>query len=349
MSLYDYRGVIHCHSTYSDGTGTYEDIARAANEANLDFVIMSDHDTLKPLAEGLEKWHGSTLIICGAEISPQSNHYLVFGDEPLQGVEGLKGRPAQEMIDEVARQGWLGFLAHPDSTGSKRFNLPANPWTAWDAQNFAGMSVWNLVNDWLTQVDRDNATMIDYKEFENALAGPKPDTVKKWDELCQKRKVVAIGEVDNHNWKVQFEGQDIQVFPYETAFRTITNHVLLEKPLEKDPRKAKRQILESVRHGRLYISFDFWDDPTDGFVFEVDAEPQVARMGDEVKLGAGKTELVVTVPEEALINVYHNGESIHEDENDEALIEIDQPGVYRVEAMRDNLTWVLSNPIWVRR
>ena len=204
------------------------------------------------------------------------------------------------------------------------------------------------MNDWFTQFDRDNATMQDYTEFESALAGPRTETVKRWDELLQKRKVVGIGEVDAHNWKFDYSGEALQVFPYETAFKTIANHLLLTKPLDKNPVKAKRQILEALRAGRLYVSFDFWDDPTD-FSFEIDNGQKTALMGEEIKLGAEKTELVVSVPEEALINVFWNGESIHEDENDEVLIEISQPGVYRVEAMRDNLTWVLSNAIWVRK
>ena len=48
MAKYDYRGIIHCHSTYSDGTGDMEEIGKAANDAGLDFVMMTDHDQMKP-------------------------------------------------------------------------------------------------------------------------------------------------------------------------------------------------------------------------------------------------------------------------------------------------------------
>jgi nitrogenase molybdenum-iron protein alpha/beta subunit len=42
---YDYKGAIHVHSTYSDGTGTVEEIMQAANEAGLDFVVITTtHD-----------------------------------------------------------------------------------------------------------------------------------------------------------------------------------------------------------------------------------------------------------------------------------------------------------------
>lgn len=350
MALYDYRGAIHCHTTYSDGTGSMEEVMNAANEVGLDFVMMTDHDTMQPHEDGHNRWHGSTLLICGSEITPQpntGNHYLVFGEEKLN-IKGLNLKPPQEIINEVARQGWFGFIAHPDHQGTKRFNIPSYAWKEWETTGYTGLGLWDLQTDWQSQLDRDELKMDVYTEFENALTGPRPETIARWDKLCQKGKVVGIGEIDNHNWKREHDGQTLQIFPYETAFRTITNHVLLDQPLAKDYAKARRQILQAVRHGRLYVSFDFWDDPTE-FTFEVDNGVATAGMGDEIALGEEKTELIVTLPDEALINVFHNGQSIREEENDEILLEINQPGVYRVEAMRDNLTWVLSNPIWVTK
>ncbi|MBI2933220.1 MAG: PHP domain-containing protein [Planctomycetes bacterium] len=348
MALYDYRGSIHCHTTYSDGAGTMEEVMKAANEVGLDFVIMTDHDTMKPYDDGHNRYWGSTLLIIGTEITPQpnvGNHYLALGEERLN-VEGLNQKAVQEIIDDVTRQGWFGFLAHPDHQGTRRFNVPPYGWKDWSVSGYTGLGLWDLQTDWQTQLDRDDAKMEVYTEFESALTGPRNETIKRWDELCRKGKVVGLGEIDNHNWKREWNGQTLQVFPYEVAFRTINNHILLQKPLDKDYTKARRQILEAVRHGRFYVSFDFWDDPTD-FNFEIDNGKRVATMGDEIALGSEKTELVVTLPDEALLNVFLNGESIHEEENDEVLLEISEPGVYRVEAMRDNLTWILSNPIWV--
>ena len=70
MAKYDYRGVVHCHSTYSDGTGDMAEIGKAANDAGIDFVMMTDHDQMKPMEAGEEKWNGSALIICGTEVTP---------------------------------------------------------------------------------------------------------------------------------------------------------------------------------------------------------------------------------------------------------------------------------------
>ena len=44
-------GVVHVHTTHSDGDGTVGDVLEAAKAADLDFVIITDHNTFdaKPL------------------------------------------------------------------------------------------------------------------------------------------------------------------------------------------------------------------------------------------------------------------------------------------------------------
>ncbi|HYF01228.1 MAG TPA: CehA/McbA family metallohydrolase [Planctomycetota bacterium] len=346
MAKYDYKGVIHCHSTYSDGTGSMEEIAKAANEVGLDFVMMTDHDQMKPVKDGWERWHDSALIICGTEITPATNHYIAFGDKPLKDVEKLKALPPQEIINAVGAQDWFGFIAHPDHLGTRKFEIPSYRWDAWEATGYTGMGIWDLMTDWQAQLDRDDLSMEMYTEFEDWLTGPRIETLKRWDELNAKRKVVGIGEIDNHRYRKEYNGQTLEIFPYETAFKTICNHVLLDEPLEKDYKKAKKQILKAVRHGSLYISFDWWDDPTE-FSFEIDNGEKVAGMGDEITLGE-KTELVATFPQEGLLNVYCNGQSVLEEEGDEILLDISEPGTYRVEAMRNDIVWILSNAIYVK-
>jgi hypothetical protein len=346
MSKYDYRGIIHCHSTYSDGTGDMEEIAKAADEAGVDFVMMTDHDQVKPIEDGQEKWAGSTLIICGTEITPAKNHFIAFGEKKLKDVEKLKSLAPQEMIDAVNQQGWFGFIAHPDHLGTQKFGIPSYRWEDWNVKNYAGIGVWDLMTDWQAQLDREDVSMDVYTEFEDWLTGPRIETLKRWDELNKIAKVVGIGEVDNHKYRKEHEGKVLEIFPYEVAFKTVTNHVLLDKPLEKDYKKAKKQILEAVRHGSLYISFDWWDDPVD-FSFEIDNGKKVAGMGDVIELGE-KTELVATFPQEGLLNVYKNGESILETEGDEILVDLTEPGAYRVEAMRNDIVWILSNNIYVQ-
>src|SRR2546421_2098031 len=79
---YDLTCVIHVHSTYSDGTGTVPQIARAAARAGVDVVLLTDHDTLEARRRGEERWYGDVLVLVGEEVSPTDrDHFLAFGIE----------------------------------------------------------------------------------------------------------------------------------------------------------------------------------------------------------------------------------------------------------------------------
>jgi len=101
--MFEYVGAIHIHSVYSDGTGKIPDIARYAGEVGLDFIVMSDHNTLKPKRDGFERWYGNVMCLIGYEINDKSdkNHYLAFGLDHTVGVR----IPAKEYVRRVRERG----------------------------------------------------------------------------------------------------------------------------------------------------------------------------------------------------------------------------------------------------
>ena len=69
---------LHTHSTASDGTDTPAQLVRAAADAGLDVVAITDHDTtggwdeaLAARPPGLTVLRGSSLILKGSELSAQ--------------------------------------------------------------------------------------------------------------------------------------------------------------------------------------------------------------------------------------------------------------------------------------
>ena len=50
--MFEYVGALHIHTIFSDGTGTVKEIAEAADEVGLDYIILTDHNTLRALNEG---------------------------------------------------------------------------------------------------------------------------------------------------------------------------------------------------------------------------------------------------------------------------------------------------------
>ncbi len=49
----DIRGIIHCHSTWSDGSHTIEELADACEKMNLDYLVITDHSKSAFYANGL--------------------------------------------------------------------------------------------------------------------------------------------------------------------------------------------------------------------------------------------------------------------------------------------------------
>ena len=127
-----------CTRTYSDGTGTVDQIARAGRRAGVDVVLLTDHDTLAAKRNGEEGWYGNVLLLVGEEVSPRRrNHYLAFGiDEEIDH----SALDAAGICAAVRAAGGFGFAAHPFSEGSKRFRRagPGMPFDALDCEALGG-------------------------------------------------------------------------------------------------------------------------------------------------------------------------------------------------------------------
>ena len=48
------KGIIHCHSKWSDGSNTLEEMAKAAKDKNLEYLVISDHSKTAFYAQGLQ-------------------------------------------------------------------------------------------------------------------------------------------------------------------------------------------------------------------------------------------------------------------------------------------------------
>jgi len=83
------------HTTYSDGSGSVEDLARAARGAGLRWIIITDHDTLA--GQPYEGWVDDVLVIIDHEITPDRNHFLALNvDEVIDNTLA-----PQDFVDAV--------------------------------------------------------------------------------------------------------------------------------------------------------------------------------------------------------------------------------------------------------
>ncbi len=253
--LYIYKGNIHIHSKYSDGTSTIEEIAEKANKRNLDFIIINDHRHLLGKQRGLEGFYHDVLVLIGSEINLEKNHYLAIGIE--EEIPRNENNP-QEVIDEVNRQRGIGFIAHPFEQGSPLVrNNRTYPWTDWEAIGYAGMEIINYSSKWRDGIKTKLQGLIaNFINDQAYFEFPDFKSLQKWMELTQERQVVGIIGSDAHAPILSKFYFSITVLSYDYLFRTGNNYVYLQDPLSEEFVSAKQQILTALAQGNLYISHD---------------------------------------------------------------------------------------------
>jgi len=344
--MHDLACVVHLHSTYSDGTGTVPQIARAGRRAGADVVLLTDHDTLAAKRNGEEGWYGDVLLLVGEEVSPRRrNHYLAFGiDEEIDHTD----LDAAGICAAVREAGGFGFAAHPFSRGSERFKRggPGMPFDALDCEVLDGIELWSFVNDTGESI-KSVPEMLRFLAMPGrALAHPPERNMRAWDELCRKRRVVVIGGLDAHQFGKRIGPVvPLRVMGYHRSFRFIRTHVLCQRAPTGELDHDRDQVFSALRSGRCYIAVDSVA-PARGFRFEAGDLP----MGAEAP--AGLRTLSVRTPLDAKLRLLRDGEEIAAGAGRALEAEVEAPGVYRAEALRRSKgrerTWILSNPIYLR-
>ena len=350
-ALHDLAGVVHVHSTYSDGTGTVPEIARAARANGLDFLLLTDHDTLAARDHGEEGWHDGVLVLVGEEVSPRrENHYLAFGLERPIDHAGLS---PQQIVDRVGDAGGFGFLSHPFSKGSERFRRGGEgmPWRDLECTGFTGVELWSFVTDTAERVNSIPELLRFIAAPGRFIDHPPRRNLELWDELCARRPCVALGGVDAHQVGIRVRGRvPLRLMAYKRSFRHLRTHLLADRPLLGDLDRDRSAVFAAMRAGRAYIAVDSLA-PARGFRFWAEAsEGRTVEMGAEAP--AGEWVLRARAPRPARLVLVRNGEVVSEVEGDALEHWTEAPGVYRVEAYvtargRER-TWVLSNPIYLR-
>ncbi len=355
MGFYEYVGNMHMHTPYSDGNLYHADIARVAIGAGLDFIIVTDHNVLVKDVEGYYS-DGSgrhVLLLTGQEIHnrtqhPESNHMLVIGaDRDLVD----HSYDPQELIDAVREAGGMCFIAHPYDPDAPVINEGPIRWTAWDAEGYTGVEIWNWMSAFKKHLTSRSLAIKMIYNSDHGVTAPPEEALRRWDELlAEGRRVVGVAGSDAHGSRFKIGPFEREVFSYGFLFRRVNIHVLATRPLSGKWEEDAALIYEAMREGRVFIADHSVGDPR-GFRFSGFGQKIGATMGGEVKLGHGAT-LQVIVPRPALIRIILNGKVIAEEPSGDALsYTADRAGAYRAEVWlrrKGGLRgWIFSNPIYV--
>ncbi|MFN8477534.1 MAG: CehA/McbA family metallohydrolase [Kouleothrix sp.] len=343
--MHYYPGALHMHSTYSDGSGSVEDLIRAAQAAGLRWIILTDHDTLA--GQPYEGWHSNLLVIVDHEITPDRNHFLALNvDEVVDNTLA-----PQDFVDAVYARGGFGIIAHPDEHLKNDFK-DIYRWDDWSvdgprerAGRPVGIELWNHLSDWGEHLTRRNKELM-YFFPHLALHGPTAETLAWWDRLnMQGKRTFGVGGIDVHAIKRKVPWGTIEVFPYQWTFGTLTNYLLLDEPLATDAHTAIHQVYGALAAGRSYF-INRRDGVCPQLVFHALRGDQHFPIGSTARLSDGPLLLAVDAGSPADLRLIGDGRIVARS-NRAFRYEVREPGVYRLEGYRHKRPWLFSNPIYI--
>jgi len=345
---------LHMHTVYSDGNGKHADLAAAGLKAGLDAILISDHNVWVQGMEGyLQKGKKRLLTLVGEEVHDQTltkgkNHLLIFGNR--RELARFASDP-QQLINQANASGGLTFIAHPIEDALPAFGEAAFNWEDWQVTGYTGIELWNQMSEFKTRATSLPKTVLHAFFLQLMTYRPLDATLKLWDELMLKhnRPVVAVGGVDAHELQIRKGPLHVVLYPYELQFRSITNHLLLPKPLTGNLTQDKNLIYDALRAGHSFIAYDL-PRSARGFRFTVNNNDGTFWMGDQVFAEAGLT-FQVRLPMRTHVRLLRNGSVVKEHTDREVLTYLTkEPGIYRVEVYLDYLgmhrAWIFSNPIY---
>ncbi len=328
-------GAYHVHTTRSDGSGTVDEVAQAAAEAGLQFVILADHLTEEnaSLLPEPPRYHAGVLIIDAMEVSTREGHLVALG---LSGPPPYPlGGEARDVMEDVTRLGGWSVVAHPDSP---------KPDLRWRGRAGGGVEWINADSEW-----RDNSPGRLVQVALHSLVRPAPaiaslfarphDTMARWERTARTRPVVGLAAVDAHARIGLDERSEPRVArtllarpSYVDMFRTLVQAVWLEHPLTGDAVADAAAVLDAMRAGQTYSAVTALATPA---VLSVTADTSQIRAS-------------VAGASEAIVSIWHAGRQISAapaTTSAEAVL----PGLYRVEVAWPgaDVPWIVSAPLFV--
>ncbi len=113
-----YRGDLHGHTLHSDGRWDVPDLIQYARDYGLDFVTLSDHNTVSGLRQFDSLRSDDLLTIGGMEMTTYYGHALALGlREWVEWRIGVDGLTMPELADRARQAGATFIIAHPLSVG----------------------------------------------------------------------------------------------------------------------------------------------------------------------------------------------------------------------------------------
>jgi hypothetical protein len=334
-------GIVHAHTTLSDGGGRPEEVVQAAAREGLQFLVLTDHNTLA--AKPLEGYQQGVLVVVGTEISTDAGHLLGIGiPDPGYRFSG----DVRDGLEDIQELGGIAFAAHPLSPKD------GLRWTAWDLPGPWGVEVLSNDSEWRTasraRLAETAALYLLNPRYAllRDLTAPR-EVLSRWDRLLAERPCPGIAGADAHG-RLPVLGFSLPVPSYRAVFGLAQTHVLLHDPPVGDAEADRGALVAALQAGHAYIGVDSLASARE-FSFLASRGDESWTMGDTVPGGPHLTlRAGGRMPQGATVRLLKDGQPWAEGAGAVERSEVPN-GIYRVEvSVRGfEVPWVLSNAISV--
>lgn len=192
-----FAGEMHSHTNHSDGRASLAEVRQAIREKGLDFMVLSDHNTIAAHPE-IPRENCNPLVIPGLEWTTFHGHAVAVGIREYVDWRARREDTLQDKIDAVHRQGGLVSIAHPFTVGDP----------------FCTGCEWEYHNVDLSQVDLLEIWSGSWQK----TAIPNWRALTWWDELLnQGLRITGVGARDLHRLEQLDESDAPNTYVYAWA------------------------------------------------------------------------------------------------------------------------------------
>ncbi len=245
-SYEDYIEIVgdgHMHSNHKGGASSVHEMALKAQERGLDWIFITDYDTVAAKNNCTEETNETFICGLGEEVQvleggEYTNEIIAWGIDTVVDGHANENHTVGDIIDEIHRQGGLAYLPHPCAPG-----LDDNYDYFGVYDDFDGLSIYHGYAGF-----NDDPIIPQLKMDGNAL--------RKWDEyLTNGFRKTALGESDCKNAEYTPDYGDVNT--RRGAIGYPRNYIYTKE-------FSVRGIIEAVRQGRCYLT----DGPTMNFTID---------------------------------------------------------------------------------
>ena len=249
-----YAGDLHVHSAESgDAVASFDEITTIARDVGLDFVVLSDHNTVSQhrLVAAFQTGVADVLFVRGNEVTTYGGHGNALGAPAyIDHRVGLGGRERSSIIADVVAAGGRFVVNHPKLTlgdaciGCEWQDVDSTPWAE------------------VAAIEIQTGPF----GLAELIGRPARDL---WDELLDAgHRVTAVGGSDDHRAGIDFDPLT------QSPVGSPTTLVYAEELSES-------AILEAIAAGRAQVLLSGSNDPRVDLEVESDSGA-TGRIGDSI-------------------------------------------------------------------